>query len=79
MGDNSLFGDGNILPEDYSSPAPSSKRKSGRRSWFTPSKQIRLEIAVDPREQKHNQQPDEEEIEILQLTHFSKQPKVNNI
>ncbi len=32
-----------VLPEDYDSPASSgsaSKRKSGRRSWFTPNKQV---------------------------------------
>ena len=73
-----MFPNGDILLEDHSSP-PAAKRKSGRRSWFTPNKQIRLEIAVDPHEQKQTQQSDEDEIEILTLTHFTKPPKVKLI
>ena len=65
-------------PEQYMSPVTApGKRKSGRRSWFTPNKQIRLEIAVDPREQKESQHVDADDIEILTLTHFTKPPKVN--
>ena len=77
MNSDSMFSEGNVLPEEYMSPAPAAnKRKSGRRSWFTPNKQIRLEIAVDPHEQKEVQHIDDDEIEILTLTHFTKPPKV---
>ena len=79
MNNSSMFPNGDVLLEDHSSPSPAAKRKSGRRSWFTPNKQIRLEIAVDPHEQKQTQQSDEDEVEILTLTHFAKPPKVKII
>ena len=82
MNSNCMFSDGNVLPEHYMSTTPTNgsvvagKRKSGRRSWFTPNKHIRLEIAIDPSEQKPVQHVGEDEVEILTLTHFTKPPKV---
>ncbi len=75
--------DGCVQPDDPKSPSPSDsgvtvagKRKSGRRSWFTPNKNIRFEIAVDPREQRQNVE-DDEEVQELVLTHFTEPPKVS--
>lgn len=79
MNDSMVFGDGSFLPEDCHSPLPGTgtKRKSGRRSWFTPNKSIRLEIAVDPREPKATKIDEQSEVEELTLSHFTKPPKVS--
>ena len=68
MGDVSLPTDRNTQTPTTGTP----KRKSGRKSWFS-GKPTRFEIAVEPitRENQEN------EVEYLELTHFSAQPKID--
>ena len=57
-------------------PGDDGRRKSGRRSWFTPGKAVKLEFAVQPPSPEAQPAPDDD-METLILTHFTPPPRID--